>query len=103
MKKSLTDILNENLVGKNIKLYKVLDKRYEPDIREIFLTDKDALPHPKKCEIIGESVGIIANIESDYDVRNRGDYINIKFVDDKGEKIIVLNSNSTTSKLEFIN
>jgi len=103
MKKSLTDILIENLVGKKIKLYKVLDKRYEPDTREYFLSDKGFLPHPKKCEIIGESVGTIKNIVSNYDSYNKADFIQIEFVDDKGHKILVLDSNTTTSNLEFIN
>lgn len=103
MKTSLTEILVQALVGKRVKLYKVLDKRYEPDFREYCLLDERSLPHPKKCEIIGDAEGVIKNIASEYDVYNKSDYVTIHIVDDNDKPIFVHDANTVTSNVELLN
>jgi hypothetical protein len=65
MEKSLTDVLREALIGKKIKLYKVLDKTNSTKGLEYFITQKDNLCHPKKCQIIDESYGFVKSIETE--------------------------------------
>ena len=103
MKTSLTDILTQALVGKRVKLYKVLDKRYEPDVREYYLIDTMYLPHPKKCQIVEEVEGVIKNIKSEYDTYNKSNYFDIQIVDDKDKLMFVYDANTVTSNIELLN
>jgi len=101
MEKSLTDVIKEALIGKKIKLYKVLDKCNSTKGLEYFVTQKDNLYHPKKCQIIGESHGFIKSIETEtleYD----GDWYDIIVVDDNDSPVNVSGFNSITSKFEII-
>ena len=102
MKKSLTDILIENLVGKKIKLYKVLDKQYNPEGNKYFLADKGFLAHPKKCEIVGETHGTIQNLETE-DCGYDGDNYVFTIVDDNGLPMNVHGLHTITASVEFIN
>ena len=102
MKKSLTDILIEALVGKKIKLYKVIDKQYNPEGNEYFLADKDFLSHPKKCVIVGETHGTIQNLETQ-DYGYEGDNYDFTVVDDNGEELKVHGLHTITASIEFIN
>lgn len=102
MKKSLTDILIEALVGKKIRLYKVLDKRYNEKGNEYFITDKGALEHPKKCEIINESHGTIQSLATQ-DCGYDGDNYEFIIVDDNGDVMHVNGLYSVTSIVEFLN
>lgn len=101
MKTSLTDILIKALVNKKIKLYKVLDKTHNPNGIEYYLTDKDELPHPKKCQIIGESYGFIKSIET-FNETYEGDIYNVIVVDDSGTPMHINGLYSITSKLEIL-
>jgi hypothetical protein len=102
MKKSLADILRESLIGKKIKLYKILDKQYNPKGNVYFLTDKDNIPVSKKVEIIEETYGVITNLETD-EVDYEGDYYDFTIVDGDGTPIYVNGLSSITSKIEFLN
>jgi hypothetical protein len=102
MKKSLTDILIDALLGKKIKLYKVIDKQYKPEGIIYYLADKDALPHPKKCEIIEETHGTIKNLNTEHH-QYEGDGYYFDIFDDEG---IIMNVNglySITSSVEILN
>ena len=101
MKTSLTDILINALIGKKIKLYKVLEKNHNPSGLEYYLTDEHDLPHPKKCKIIGETHGFIKSIDTSND-KYDGDYYDIMVVDDAGIPIHVNGLNSITCNLEII-
>lgn len=101
MKTSLTDILKEALIGKKIKLYKVLDKTRNPKGLEYYLTDKDEIAHPKKCEIIGESVGIIISLKTEYEYYE-GDSYNFLIHDISGNSVHFNGLYSITSNLEII-
>ena len=101
MEKSLTDILREALIGKKIKLHKVLDKNNSAKGMEYFIVQKDCLIRPKKCEFIGESYGFIKSIETEND-QYEGDYYNVVIVDDNDNPIHFNGLNSITSKLEII-
>ncbi len=102
MKKSLTDILIENLVGKKIKFYKVLDKQFNPKGDEYFLADKGFLSHPKKCVIIGETYGTIQNLETEH-FAYEGDNYMFTIVDDNGVAMNVHGLHTITASVEFIN
>jgi hypothetical protein len=102
MKKSLADILRESLIGKKIKLYKILDKQYNPKGNVYFLTDKDNILVSKKVEIIEETYGVIKNLETDK-IDYEGDYYNFTIVDGDGTPIHVNGLSSITSKIEFLN
>jgi hypothetical protein len=101
MEKSLTDILRDALIGKKIKLYKVLDKNNSVKGMEYFITQKDFLIRPKKCEITGESYGFVKSIETEND-QYEGDYYNVVIVDDNDKPIHFNGLNSITSNLEII-
>jgi hypothetical protein len=101
MEKSLTDILKEALISKKIKLYKVLDKMYNPQGLEYYIPETGILAHPKKCVITGESHGFIKSLETDT-VEYEGDWYSFIIVDDEGKEMNVQGLNSITSKFEII-
>lgn len=102
MKKSLTDILIEALVGKKIKLYKVLDKIHNPKGNEYYLADKGFLAHPKKCQIIGETHGTIQNLDTT-DCGYDGDDYCFTIVDDNGVVLNVQGLHTITANVELLN
>jgi len=100
MIKSLTDILKEALIGKKIKLHRVIVNRTDNPI-EFFLTHKNELKNYTDIKIIGESYGWIKSIRTftePYD----GDYYEIVIVDEKNKPIHFNGLSSITSKLELI-
>lgn len=101
MKKSLTDILCDGLIGKKIKLYKVLDKQYKPEGNFYFLADKDMKSVSKKVEIIEETYGIIMDLKTE-DLGYEGDYYEFTIVDSSNTRIQVNDLNSITSNIEFL-
>lgn len=100
MKISLIEILRNALVGKKIKLYKVLDKTTNKNGLEYYLIDLGEKPHPTKCEVISESHGFIKSINAEY-VEYEGDLYLIEIVDDNGQPLHFKGLNSVTSKLEI--
>ena len=100
-KQNLTDILIKALLGKKIKLYKVLDKTHNPDGDEYCVADKSAMPHPQKSEIIKEIYGTIKSIETNTDTFE-GDSYNIVIIDEKNKPIHYLGLNSITSYFELM-
>lgn len=101
MEKTLTDILREALIGKKIKLYKVLDKKNNENVLEYFITERSNLFHPKKCKIIGESIGVIKSIDTEHDTYD-GDFYDVKIVDENNNNIHFNGLNTITSKFEII-
>jgi hypothetical protein len=96
MKTSLTEILQEALIGKKIKLYKAIDKCTG---YEFYLTDiKDK---SKTIKIIDETYGFIKKIKTD-SVMYEGDFYNFFIVDENGVLLHVHGLYSITSKLEII-
>ena len=102
MKKSLTDILIEALLGKKIKLYKVLNKTHNRKGVEILYADTDFLPHPKNFVVIGETHGTIQNIETQ-DCGYDGDNYEFTIVDDNGVVMNVHGLHTITASVEFLN
>jgi hypothetical protein len=98
MKKELTDILRDFLIGKKIKLYEVQEKGRNCTY---FLTDKAELPHPKNCKIISETHGIIQSIETEY-ISYEGDYYHVVVVDNNGKPMRVNGLYSITSNIEIV-
>jgi hypothetical protein len=101
MVKSLTDVLNEALIGRKIKLYKVLDTRNNKEGVEYYITEKNILPHPKMCVIIGETFGIINSIETDL-IPYEGDSYNILIIDEYNKPLNVVGFSSITSCFEYL-
>jgi hypothetical protein len=101
MIKSLTDVLSEALIGRKIKLYKVLDTRHNKEGVEYYITEKSILEHPKMCVIIGETFGIINSIETEL-IQYEGDYYNIRIVDEYNNPLNVNGFSSITSCFEYL-
>jgi hypothetical protein len=102
MKTSLTDILVNALVGKTIKLYKVIDKQHNPEGVSYYLADKGFLSHSKKCEIIGEIHGTIESLETQ-DCGYEGDNYEFIIVDENGVIMNVHGLHTITANVEILN
>jgi hypothetical protein len=101
MKTSLTEILRNALIGKKIKLYKILDKRHDKKGTEYYLTNLEDREHPTKCTVVDETHGFIKSIETFYETYD-GDYYDVFIVDDNGHPLHVNGLYSITSELEII-
>lgn len=95
MKKELTDILREALIGKKIKLYKVSSNV------DYHATEEEELILSERKKIVGETFGIIQSIETDY-INHEGDSYNFTVVDESGSPMHIDGLNSITSNIEII-
>lgn len=96
MKKELTDILREALIGKKIKLYKVSSNV------DYHATAKEELSPFEQKNIVGETFGIIQDIETDTETYC-GDSYNFTVVDESGSRMhIGCGLGSITSNIEII-
>lgn len=101
MKLELIDILKDRLLGERIRLYEVNDTQYNPEGNRYFITDKGYLAHPKRCSIVGESIGLIKDIEA-IDGGYDGDIYTFIIFDDNNIKLNVMGLDSITNILEII-
>lgn len=101
MKKSLTEILIDNLVGKKIKLFKVVDKQHTKEGNVYYLADKFNLPHYKNCEIVAETHGTIKSLDTE-DCGYEGDGYYFTIVDDNNEPLNVHGLHTITATVEFL-
>jgi len=96
MKKELSDILREALIGKKIKLYKVSSNV------EYYTASMDELIPSEQKKIVGETFGIIQDIETDTETYC-GDSYDFIIVDESGSRMNMGGGlSSITSKIEII-
>lgn len=96
MKKELTDILIEALIGKKIKLYKVSSNI------DYYATSTEELSPSEQKKIVGETFGIIQGIETDTE-SYFGDSYNFVVVDESGSRMhIGCGLSSIKSTIEII-
>jgi hypothetical protein len=96
MKKELTDILREALIGKKIKLYKVSSNV------DYYATSKEELIPSEQKKIVGETFGIIQDIETDTETYC-GDSYDFTVVDESGSRMNMGGGlSSITSEIEII-
>jgi hypothetical protein len=96
MKKELSDILRDALIGKKIKLYKVSSNV------DYYATSKEELIPSEQKKIVGETFGIIQDIETDTETYC-GDSYDFTVVDEYGSRMnIGCGLSSITSTLEII-